>query len=53
MENSEVVQLYLDDIIPNRFQPRLTFDEEGLKELSVMGRNEIVKNKLGIYIIID
>ena len=27
--------------------------KQGLKELSVMGRNEIVKNKLGIYIIID
>ena len=27
----EVVQLYLDDIIPNRFQPREVFDEKALK----------------------
>ena len=26
-EKDEVVQLYLDDIIPNRFQPREIFDE--------------------------
>ena len=31
----EVVQLYLDDIIPNRFQPREVFDEQALKELAV------------------
>lgn len=31
----EVVQLYLDDIIPNRFQPREVFDEKALKELAV------------------
>ena len=31
----EVVQLYLDDIIPNRFQPREIFDEKALKELAV------------------
>lgn len=30
----EVVDLYLDDIIPNRFQPREVFNEEALKELS-------------------
>lgn len=34
MEN-EVVYLYLDDIIPNRFQPRENFDEQALKELAV------------------
>ncbi|MBQ6323324.1 MAG: ParB/RepB/Spo0J family partition protein [Bacilli bacterium] len=34
-ENDEVVQLYLDDIIPNRFQPREVFDEKALKELAV------------------
>lgn len=34
MEN-EVVQLYLDDIIPNRFQPREVFDDQALKELAV------------------
>lgn len=32
--NREVVELYLDDIIPNRFQPREVFDEKSLKELS-------------------
>lgn len=31
----EVVYLYLDDIIPNRFQPREVFDERALKELAV------------------
>lgn len=36
MENgSEVVYLYLDDIIPNRFQPREVFDDQALKELAV------------------
>ncbi len=30
----EVIELYLDDIIPNRFQPREVFNEEALKELS-------------------
>ena len=29
-----VVQVHIEDIIPNRFQPRLNFDEEGLKELA-------------------
>ncbi len=33
--NDQVVQLYLDDIIPNRFQPREVFDEKALKELAV------------------
>ena len=33
--NSEVVYLHLDDIIPNRFQPREIFDEQALKELAV------------------
>ncbi len=31
---NEVIELYLDDIIPNRFQPREKFDEEALRELS-------------------
>lgn len=31
----EVVYLYLDDIIPNRFQPREVFDERALKELAL------------------
>ena len=37
MQNNEneVVYLYLDDIIPNRFQPRQVFDEKSLKELAV------------------
>ena len=30
----KVIQVSIEDIIPNRFQPRLAFDEEGLKELS-------------------
>jgi len=34
MQN-EIVYLYLDDIIPNRFQPREVFDEEALKELAI------------------
>lgn len=34
-EKDEVVQIYLDDIIPNRFQPREVFDERALKELAV------------------
>ena len=29
-----IKQVLIEDIIPNRFQPRLSFDEEGLKELS-------------------
>lgn len=31
----EVVYLYLDDIIPNRFQPREVFEEQALKELAL------------------
>lgn len=31
---SQVLQVNLDDIIPNRFQPRLAFDEQGIKELA-------------------
>ena len=30
----EIVEVALDDIIPNRFQPRLSFDENGLNELA-------------------
>ena len=33
--DTEVVYLYIDDIIPNRFQPREVFDEQALKELSL------------------
>lgn len=35
MQNNEIVYLYLDDIIPNRFQPREIFDDEALKELAI------------------
>ena len=34
-KENEVVYLHLDDIIPNRFQPRQVFDEKALKELAV------------------
>ncbi len=30
----KIIQVSLDDIIPNRFQPRLTFDDRGLEELA-------------------
>ena len=30
----QVVQVNLDDIIPNRFQPRIAFDEKALNELA-------------------
>lgn len=30
----EVMDIFIDDIIPNRFQPRLSFDEKSLQELS-------------------
>ena len=51
MEN-EVVYLYLDDIIPNRFQPREVFDEKALKELAVSIREHgviqpIIVRKIG------
>ena len=31
---NQVVELYVDDIIPNRFQPREVFDDKGLQELA-------------------
>lgn len=37
MNNSfdkEIIEVFLDDIIPNRFQPRLNFDEKSLLELA-------------------
>lgn len=37
MNNSfdkEIIEVFLDDILPNRFQPRLNFDEKSLLELS-------------------
>lgn len=50
--DSEVVQLYLDDIIPNRFQPREVFDDQALKELAVSIREHgviqpIIVRKIG------
>ena len=54
----EVVQIHLDDIIPNRFQPREVFDEKALKELAVSIREHgviqpiIVRNVNGKYEII-
>ena len=32
---SGVLQVHVEDIIPNRFQPRLNFDEQGLKDNGV------------------
>lgn len=32
--NKEIVEILIEDIIPNRFQPRLTFDVEALNELA-------------------
>ena len=54
----EIVYLYLDDIIPNRFQPREVFDEKALKELAISIREHgviqpiIVRNVNGKYEII-
>ena len=33
-KENEVVYLKIEDIIPNKFQPREIFDETGLDELS-------------------
>ena len=57
-QKDEVVLLYLDDIIPNRFQPREVFDEKALKELAVSIKEHgviqpiIVRNVNGKYEII-
>lgn len=32
--NKEILEISIEDIIPNRFQPRLTFDVEALNELA-------------------
>ena len=32
--NREILEIRVEDIIPNRFQPRLTFDMEALNELA-------------------
>lgn len=34
MNNEKVQEIFVEDIIPNRFQPRLTFDEDALQELA-------------------
>lgn len=34
MNDEKVQQIFVEDIIPNRFQPRLTFDESALQELA-------------------
>ena len=34
MNNEQIQEIFVEDIIPNRFQPRLTFDEKALQELS-------------------
>ena len=57
-QKDEIVYLYLDDIIPNRFQPREVFDERALKELAVSIKEHgviqpiIVRNVNGKYEII-
>ncbi len=57
-DKDEVVLLHLDDIIPNRFQPREVFDEKALKELAVSIKEHgviqpiIVRNVNGKYEII-
>ena len=33
-EERKVVQLNVDDILPNRFQPRIKFNEDAILELS-------------------
>ena len=33
-DDRKVVELNLDDILPNRFQPRITFGEEAINELA-------------------
>ncbi len=50
--NKEIIQVSLDDIIPNRFQPREQFDEQALNELAESIKqhgviNPIVVRKIG------
>jgi len=49
---SGVLQVHVEDIIPNRFQPRLNFDEQALQELAASIRENgiiqpLVLRKLG------
>ena len=39
MEEEKIINIPVEDILPNRFQPRLAFDEKELTELS----NSIIK----------
>lgn len=50
--DNEVIYLYLDDIIPNRFQPREVFEDKALKELALSIREHgviqpIIVRKIG------
>ena len=38
---SQILNVPIEDIIPNRFQPRLNFDENGLKELSASIKEQL------------
>ena len=57
-DKQEILQINLDDIIPNRFQPREVFDEKALKELAASIKEHgviqpiIVRNVNGKYEII-
>ena len=57
-QKEDVTYIHLDDIIPNRFQPREVFDERALKELAVSIKEHgviqpiIVRNVNGKYEII-
>ncbi len=49
---SQVLEIYVNDIIPNRFQPRLSFDEQKLSELAQSIKNHgiiqpLVLRKIG------
>src|SRR5574344_2504833 len=34
MDNREIKIINIDDVLPNRFQPRIKFDEKAINELS-------------------
>ena len=31
-QNNQIIQLRLEDIVPNRYQPRINFNEDALKD---------------------
>ena len=33
-DNGQVIQIPIEDIIPNRFQPRISFDQKALEDLA-------------------